>query len=307
MQDEDTAKLAQMVQAVAPGTTVDVEVFRDGTPRSIRVTVSRMPEDAPQPSVHWRPEEVEGLLGMRVQQEQHGVVVAQVAPGRPAAQAGLQRGDVTREVNQTAVSTLEAYHAGTAVLDLSRPVLFLIERHGGTLFVAVRPAPPETVQPSPAAPGHGAVGLAPITEAEVRAFVDALGAASDRKDSEEILKYFAPEAMVEIMLISPFGNQSMRLTRDEFSQHLKQARGLGDLLKVVESQRVRLQIDLSMDGQRATVVEETLATVQAMGMLTMRSRTEATFHLARVRDAIAITAMKTVSHMDIGEGLGSLR
>jgi hypothetical protein len=41
-------------------------------------------------------------------------------------------------------------------------------------------------------------------------------------------------------------------------------------------------------------------------MLKMRSRTEATFHLVRVHDALTITAMKTVSQMEL-EGFGSLR
>src|SRR5207237_1007247 len=154
-----------------------------------------------------------------------------------------------------------------------RPVLFLIARRGEPLFASVRPVPAEAVQATPAAPQRGTGGADAMTDAEVRAFVDRLDAASHRKDAEEILKYFAPEAIVEVTFISPLGPQSLRLTRDEFSQSLTQETAFRGLAEVLESQRVRFQITVSADGQQATVVEETRETIKVMG-LTMPSRTE---------------------------------
>ena len=138
---QDAESFVQQVQAAPPGTVVEVGLFRDGTPRTVQVTLGRLPDDGQAPVTRIPPAEVEALLGVHVQQEQRELIVGSVTPEGPAARAGLRPHDVIRAVNRTAVPTLDAYHATTAALDPATLVLFLLERQGEILYVAVRPGP----------------------------------------------------------------------------------------------------------------------------------------------------------------------
>lgn len=67
-----------------------------------------------------------------------GVVVNEVDPNGPAADAGLQRGDVIEQVNQQPVRT--ASDLRTALQRSgTRPALLLVNRRGTTTFVTVKP------------------------------------------------------------------------------------------------------------------------------------------------------------------------
>jgi hypothetical protein len=68
-----------------------------------------------------------------------GVVVSRVAPDSPAAEAGIQRGDIVREVNRQLVTDLDSYAEATSHLTPNTPALFLLERRGSSLYVALKP------------------------------------------------------------------------------------------------------------------------------------------------------------------------
>jgi serine protease Do len=67
-----------------------------------------------------------------------GLLVGEVDPSGPAADAGIQRGDVIQQVNQRPVRTVADM---TAALERSgsRPVLLLVSRRGATVFITVTP------------------------------------------------------------------------------------------------------------------------------------------------------------------------
>lgn len=66
-----------------------------------------------------------------------GLIVSDVDPAGPAADAGISRGDVLLEVNGQAVSSPEAVE--TAIQGAGgRPVLLLVSRRGATVFLTVR-------------------------------------------------------------------------------------------------------------------------------------------------------------------------
>ena len=69
-----------------------------------------------------------------------GVVVSQVAPDSPAAEAGVQRGDIVREINRQPVTDMESYTEATSRLTANAPALFLLERRGSSLYVALKPS-----------------------------------------------------------------------------------------------------------------------------------------------------------------------
>jgi S1-C subfamily serine protease len=69
----------------------------------------------------------------------NGLLVRQVTPDGRAASAGIQAGDVIREVNRTPVRTVEDLQAAVRS-NADRPTLLLVNREGRDLFVAVRPS-----------------------------------------------------------------------------------------------------------------------------------------------------------------------
>src|SRR5437016_2430651 len=69
-----------------------------------------------------------------------GVVVTQVEPGGPAADAGLRRGDVILEVNRQAVKDADAYKKALKAGGKGKSVLFLVRRGDNTIFLALKPS-----------------------------------------------------------------------------------------------------------------------------------------------------------------------
>ena len=66
-----------------------------------------------------------------------GLVVTDIDPAGPAAEAGLARGDVILEMNKQAVTSVDDVRSA---LDKAgpRPVLMLIARQGRTIYLTVR-------------------------------------------------------------------------------------------------------------------------------------------------------------------------
>jgi serine protease Do len=148
---EDSQELPRLVATMMPDTEVTVEVIRNGERQSLPVVLGTMKEDTPSAVAKLDPSDVESTLGLRVQsltpgiaqqlrlEDTNGVVISAVAQDSPAAEAGLRRGDVIREVNQTPITNMDDYEAVTANLDPKAFVLLRIERRGSSLFVTVQP------------------------------------------------------------------------------------------------------------------------------------------------------------------------
>ena len=69
-----------------------------------------------------------------------GVLVTSVMPAGPAANAGVQPGDVILQVNQTPVSSVEGVKAEVAKAKGDKPLLLLLRRaDGSTSFAALSP------------------------------------------------------------------------------------------------------------------------------------------------------------------------
>jgi len=66
-----------------------------------------------------------------------GVVVDKVNPNGPAAEAGLQRGDVIQQVNHQSVSNVKEYSQAIGASKKDEPVLLVVDRNGSTMFLAV--------------------------------------------------------------------------------------------------------------------------------------------------------------------------
>jgi serine protease Do len=68
-----------------------------------------------------------------------GVVVTRVEPGSPAADAGIQTGDIIREVNRKAVKNVDDLVQKLEQTKDQNNILLLVQRGPNNLFAAVKP------------------------------------------------------------------------------------------------------------------------------------------------------------------------
>jgi serine protease Do len=148
---QESSELPRLVATVTPGTKVSVEVMRKGKKHTIPVTLGTLKDEGQEAAARMQPSDVEAALGLQVQaltpdiartlrlEATEGVVVSQVDPDGPAADAGVRRGDVIREVNRKPVTDMESYQEATTRLDPEAPILLLLERRSGGLYVALKP------------------------------------------------------------------------------------------------------------------------------------------------------------------------
>jgi serine protease Do len=141
----DARDLQRKVGRTPIGTTAVVRVVRNGTAEELSVQIGELPDsrlaagEAPKRELGLT---VDMLDAEKVKKfkltEETGVVVTEVAKGGPAARAGLQAGDLIKEVNRRSVSSLEDYTRSLAEPPKPGIDLFLVKRGPATFYIAVR-------------------------------------------------------------------------------------------------------------------------------------------------------------------------
>jgi Do/DeqQ family serine protease len=148
----DSNALRNHIAGTKPGSTITLDVLRDGRTHTMQATLAEL-----QPSRSGASDESEeseghasGAAGMSVQPltpevarelgltgRKEGVVVRDVDPDGAAAAAGLRSGDVIAQVNGRSVTTpaelKSALHGST-----DRPALLLVTRENADIFLALK-------------------------------------------------------------------------------------------------------------------------------------------------------------------------
>ena len=138
----DSTDVTSRIGNMAPGTKVNVEVWRDGKPVALTATIGTF-DDTEKVASAGKSTQDKGKLGVAVrpltQDEKseigHDGLVVENVTG-PAARAGIQAGDVIVSVGSAKVSSLEELKR--QVDKAGGHVALLIERNGQKLFVPVR-------------------------------------------------------------------------------------------------------------------------------------------------------------------------
>ena len=154
-QIEDLRDLTSAVADTAAGTEADVVVWRDGSEKTIKVEIGQMPgqdqmaalsgdeqpqeSDAPKLGLMLSQLTSEARQQFELPENAEGVLVTDVQPGSPAAEKGLQRGDVIVQADRKQVSDPKA--VADAVREAAdrgdETILLLVQREGQNRFVAV--------------------------------------------------------------------------------------------------------------------------------------------------------------------------
>jgi serine protease Do len=143
----DAGTLISLVTETNPGTTVTLDVIRNGKPLSVKVTLGERPADEGNATGE-TPQGPGGLLGgitvqnltaslrdqLGIPANVNGVVVSGVDPNSPAAEY-LQQGDVIESINHHPVRNVEDFnHLASG---LKGRALLRINRQGVGLYLAI--------------------------------------------------------------------------------------------------------------------------------------------------------------------------
>lgn len=145
---EHAADLPFLVGRTAPGSKVEMELLRNGKPRTVEVTVGERSADAGNASDQGGEGEAGGSakLGLSVSEipprlkeriNSEGVFVADISDG-PAARAGIRQGDVIVSIDQKAVTSVEDFKGIVATLKPGRSVPVLVMRGAGRQFMVIQ-------------------------------------------------------------------------------------------------------------------------------------------------------------------------
>ena len=145
----DPGQLTAQVTNLAPGTVVTLDILRDGQPLTLHATLGERPSDlnayagggAVQQGT-LRGINVENLTPSIREQlglppNVTGVVIAQLDPNSPAAQYGLEQGDVIESINRQPVRNVADFNK--LATQAKGQTLLRINRQGNGVFVVISP------------------------------------------------------------------------------------------------------------------------------------------------------------------------
>ena len=144
---KDARDLPAVVAKTPVGEEVTVTLYRDGKLQKVPVTVGKLPsekvasaESGQTAQSQWGlqlQEVTPQMARQRGLDEKSGVIVVGIQPGSPAERAGLQRGDIIREVNRQPVTSVQEMRDAIAKADDQDALLLLVQRDQGSVFVAM--------------------------------------------------------------------------------------------------------------------------------------------------------------------------
>ena len=146
----DRDELTSSITGMNPGTTVTLEVYRDGKPMNIKVTLGERPANLTARGSQRGPSEGT-LRGVAVQnltpdlREQlgappnlKGVIISEIDPNSPAAQQGLQPGVIIQSINRQQVNSVADFNRLAA--GAKGEVLLRVYFNGTGQFIVISPS-----------------------------------------------------------------------------------------------------------------------------------------------------------------------
>jgi serine protease Do len=145
-----SADLPHVVGLIRPGTEVKVNIIRERKRKVLSMEVGGLGADEePSVAANQDPITVGGRIGVVVEDIDDqlqsrwgisgGVLVSQVAPDSPAAEAGIRKGDVITLIDGAPITSLDSYENALEQLESGRSVAVRLVRRGAPLFIGLKP------------------------------------------------------------------------------------------------------------------------------------------------------------------------
>ena len=146
---QDEHQLPELVAQTPIGDSVPVEVIRNGKHLTIQVKVAELKEEQVASAKNEEPGSNWGLQVQSITPDiasqlnlnsTKGVVVRGVQPDSPAADAGIQQGDVVLEVNHAKVSSVDDFLSAAKQAKRDKnSALLLVQRGNATMYTVIKP------------------------------------------------------------------------------------------------------------------------------------------------------------------------
>jgi serine protease Do len=131
------------------GETIHLDVMRDGKKKSLAIVLEERPDTVVASAPGGGPKEWAGLTvddvdSARAQRlpnlrGEEGVLVVGVEPGSAADDAGIQAGDIIKELGNMEIADTGDYAAAVQKYQDKKAVAILLKRGNQTLYVGVKP------------------------------------------------------------------------------------------------------------------------------------------------------------------------
>ncbi|HVN96929.1 MAG TPA: DegQ family serine endoprotease [Syntrophorhabdaceae bacterium] len=144
---KDSEMLPRLVGATEIGKKSTVGIIRDGKQMEIAIIVGELPEEELKAS---RKPEVEKDFGLIVQditpdiakhlnlKDRKGVIVTDVTPGSPAADADIRSGDIIKEIARKPIRSIADFREILRSANIKEGLVMLIQRENSTFYTVVR-------------------------------------------------------------------------------------------------------------------------------------------------------------------------
>jgi serine protease Do len=149
---EGPGDLQRAVGFFSPDRSAKVKILRDQAEKTVEVKVGQAPDERQAQQQQQRPGagRARSMLGLEVRpvtpeiarqlnlRTTDGVIVVRVEEGAAAAEAGVQRGDVVKQLNGQNVKTMADFERLTRDMKEGDPLTVLLQRGAMSLYVAFR-------------------------------------------------------------------------------------------------------------------------------------------------------------------------
>ncbi len=146
----DTNAFRNEIAATTPGSTVTLQVLREGKSNEIKATLEEMAASTAANRGEGAGPSGAGKFGLTIEpltpqiadrlelpRDVEGVVITDIDPSSVAAAAGLREGDVIQQINGRTVRSTEQVRTGLEAAS-DKPVVLLVARGSGSFFVPLR-------------------------------------------------------------------------------------------------------------------------------------------------------------------------
>ena len=141
--DEDVGQFQRLVALTPIGSTVPVEILREGERQSLEITLGRQPKlvpDEEESSFGFTVQEVtQNLIRTHRLRDAAGVLVSFVERGSEAAEAGMMPGDLIVRIADTDIEDIEGFRDAEPLMVPSAPFLIEAMRGNDRRFFLILP------------------------------------------------------------------------------------------------------------------------------------------------------------------------